>query len=92
MISTILWYIVAGAIIGALARLVIPGRNPIGIVLTILVGIVGAIIGGVIARSLGAGNLVALLFAVIVAALGVALVTAAYRSGRVGARTHRRMR
>jgi uncharacterized membrane protein YeaQ/YmgE (transglycosylase-associated protein family) len=92
MISTVLWYVVVGAIIGALARLVVPGRNPIGILLTILVGIVGAILGGVIARSLGAGGVVALLFAVIIAALGVAAVTAAYRGGHIGARTHRRMR
>ncbi|MCW2899896.1 MAG: transglycosylase-associated protein [Streptosporangiaceae bacterium] len=91
MLSTILWFIVVGAVVGALARLVVPGRNPIGILLTILVGIVGAILGGLIAHQLGAGRLIALLFAILIAAVGVALLTGAYRSGRAGWRTHRRM-
>jgi uncharacterized membrane protein YeaQ/YmgE (transglycosylase-associated protein family) len=94
MLTTILWFIVIGAVIGALARLIVPGRNPIGVLLTILVGIVGAIIGGVIANSIGFGRLVAFVFAVVIAALGVALITAAYRNGRTGWRgwrTHRRM-
>ncbi|MEV4006500.1 hypothetical protein, partial [Actinomadura sp. NPDC049753] len=60
MLTTILWFIVVGAVIGALARLVVPGRNPIGILLTVLVGIAGAILGGVVADALGAGMLVAL--------------------------------
>jgi len=94
MLTTILWFIVIGAVIGALARLVVPGRNPIGVLLTILVGIIGAIIGGVIANSIGLGRLVAFVFAVVIAALGVALITAVYRNGRAGWRgwrTHRRM-
>ncbi|HVL63722.1 MAG TPA: GlsB/YeaQ/YmgE family stress response membrane protein [Actinomycetota bacterium] len=44
----ILWFIVVGAIVGALARLLLPGRDPIGIIGTILLGIVGALIGGFI--------------------------------------------
>lgn len=76
---TVLWYILAGIIIGVLARLLVPGRNPIGILMTILVGIAGAILGGLIAGSLGAGSLVAFVFAVIIAALGVAGLTTMYR-------------
>jgi uncharacterized membrane protein YeaQ/YmgE (transglycosylase-associated protein family) len=91
---TVLWFIIIGAVIGALARLIVPGRNPIGILLTILVGIVGALLGGMIADSLGAGQFVALVFAIVIAALGVALLTAVYRGGgRSGWRgwtTHRR--
>ncbi|TDC78178.1 GlsB/YeaQ/YmgE family stress response membrane protein [Actinomadura sp. 7K507] len=75
MLTTILWFIVVGAVIGALARLLVPGRNPIGVLLTILVGIAGAIVGGVIADALGAGTLVAVVFAVVIAALGVAGLT-----------------
>ncbi|MFC6878448.1 MULTISPECIES: GlsB/YeaQ/YmgE family stress response membrane protein [Actinomadura] len=75
MLTTILWFIVVGAVIGALARLILPGRNPIGVLLTILVGIAGAILGGVVASALGAGSLVAFVFAVIIAALGVAALT-----------------
>ena len=40
---TILWTIIVGAVIGALARLAMPGRQPVGIIVTILLGIVGAI-------------------------------------------------
>lgn len=42
----ILAYIVIGLIVGVLARLLMPGRDPIGIVGTLVVGIVGAIVGG----------------------------------------------
>ncbi|RAY13288.1 hypothetical protein DPM19_19565 [Actinomadura craniellae] len=84
MLTTILWSILVGAVIGALARVIVPGRNPIGVVLTVLVGIAGSLLGGVIAEALGAGTMVALLFAVIIAALGVALLTAANRGGRWG--------
>jgi uncharacterized membrane protein YeaQ/YmgE (transglycosylase-associated protein family) len=45
--------IVIGAIIGALGRLVVPGRQPIPIWLTIVVGIVAAFIGTFLARALG---------------------------------------
>jgi uncharacterized membrane protein YeaQ/YmgE (transglycosylase-associated protein family) len=78
---TVLWYILIGAVIGALARLLVPGRNPIGILLTILVGVAGAIVGGVIAAALGAGDVIALVFAIIIAAIGVALLTGARGGG-----------
>jgi uncharacterized membrane protein YeaQ/YmgE (transglycosylase-associated protein family) len=93
MLTTILWFIVVGAVIGALARLVVPGRNPIGILLTVLVGIAGAILGGVVADALGAGMLVAFVFAVVIAALGVAALTTMNMRGRGrghGSRTRRR--
>ncbi|MBT2208522.1 MULTISPECIES: GlsB/YeaQ/YmgE family stress response membrane protein [Actinomadura] len=82
MLTTILWFIVVGAVIGALARLLVPGRNPIGILATVLVGVVGAILGGVIANALGAGTLIAIVFAVVIAALGVAALTST--NGRRG--------
>jgi uncharacterized membrane protein YeaQ/YmgE (transglycosylase-associated protein family) len=89
MAMTILWFILVGAVVGALARLLVPGRNPIGIVLTILVGVAGAILGGVIAHALGAGTVIAFIFAVIIAAIGVALLTGAQGGGW---RTRRRAR
>ncbi len=39
-------WIIVGLVVGALARLLMPGRDPIGILATILLGIVGAILGG----------------------------------------------
>ena len=56
MIGTILWAIIGGAIIGVLARLILPGRQNISVVLTVAVGIVAALIGGLIATWLGVGE------------------------------------
>lgn len=52
-LGNILWTIIGGAIIGILARFFIPGKVPMKLWLTILVGIVGMIVGDVIARALG---------------------------------------
>ena len=52
MVLLIIWIIVAGLVIGALGRLVIPGPNPMSIPMTILVGIGGSIVGGIIGRVL----------------------------------------
>lgn len=56
MIGTILWALIAGAVIGALGRLLLPGRQNISIWLTIGVGIAAALLGGVIATWLGIGE------------------------------------
>ncbi|GGV28709.1 MULTISPECIES: GlsB/YeaQ/YmgE family stress response membrane protein [Streptomycetaceae] len=48
-----LWAIIAGLIIGLLARLLLPGRQPIPIWLTILLGVVGAVAGNALASGLG---------------------------------------
>jgi uncharacterized membrane protein YeaQ/YmgE (transglycosylase-associated protein family) len=45
--------IIAGLIVGALAKLVMPGRDPGGFIITILLGIAGAILGTFVGRSLG---------------------------------------
>jgi uncharacterized membrane protein YeaQ/YmgE (transglycosylase-associated protein family) len=52
MISILGW-IVFGLVVGALAKLVMPGRDPGGIIVTMLLGIAGAVIGGFIGRALG---------------------------------------
>jgi uncharacterized membrane protein YeaQ/YmgE (transglycosylase-associated protein family) len=49
----ILSWIVAGLVIGALAKLVMPGDDPGGIIMTIVLGIVGAMVGGGVGRALG---------------------------------------
>mgnify|MGYP003578796157 CR=1 FL=1 len=49
----ILGWIVFGLIIGAVAKLIMPGKDPGGIVVTMLLGIVGAVVGGFIGRALG---------------------------------------
>lgn len=56
MIGTILWAIIGGAVIGLLARLFLPGRQNISVLVTVLVGIVAALLGGLIADWLGIGD------------------------------------
>ncbi len=46
----ILWSIIVGFLAGLIARAVYPGANPMGLVMTTLLGIVGSVIGGLIAR------------------------------------------
>jgi uncharacterized membrane protein YeaQ/YmgE (transglycosylase-associated protein family) len=83
-VTGIITAIVVGAIIGALGRLVVPGRQPIPIWLTIVVGIVAAFIGTFIARAIGIPTATSgidwleLLVQVIVAAVGVVLVSNLY--------------
>lgn len=78
MVSTILSAIVVGAIIGALGRLVVRGRQHISILATILIGIVAALIGTFIANALGVGNTsgidwIKLIIQVVLAAIGVSI-------------------
>jgi len=72
----ILGWIVFGLVVGAIAKLVMPGRDPGGVIVTILLGIVGAVLGGWIGRTMGmygpnepAGFIMALVGAVVVLAL-----------------------
>jgi uncharacterized membrane protein YeaQ/YmgE (transglycosylase-associated protein family) len=52
MIAILSW-IVFGLVVGALAKLLMPGDDPGGIIVTILLGIAGALVGGLIGRQLG---------------------------------------
>lgn len=52
MIGSIIGWIVFGLIAGAIARLVVPGRQPMGIVMTMVLGIIGSLVGGFIGWAL----------------------------------------
>src|SRR4051794_39095213 len=70
----LLWWLVIGLAVGALARLVLPGQQPIGLLRTALFGAAGALIGGVLAHVFGWGAILTLLLAVAIAALLVAVL------------------
>jgi uncharacterized membrane protein YeaQ/YmgE (transglycosylase-associated protein family) len=53
----ILGLILIGLVIGVLARLVLPGRQRIGIGLTLLLGVAGALVGGIVASAIGTGDI-----------------------------------
>ena len=48
-----LWALIIGLIVGALAKFIMPGRDPGGIIVTILIGIAGSFVGTLIGRTLG---------------------------------------
>jgi uncharacterized membrane protein YeaQ/YmgE (transglycosylase-associated protein family) len=69
---SLILFLVFGLIVGALARLIVPGREPGGWVISMLIGVVGSFVGGFLGRSLGlyrdgepAGFLMSLLGAVL---------------------------
>lgn len=73
--SVLVW-IVFGLVVGILAKLIMPGRDPGGIIVTLLLGIAGAVLGGFMGRGLGfyregeaAGFLMSLLGAIVLLAL-----------------------
>jgi len=47
-----IWMLIIGLIAGALARLIMPGRDPMGIVMTIILGIVGSVLGGLVSWAI----------------------------------------
>ncbi|GAB3256605.1 GlsB/YeaQ/YmgE family stress response membrane protein [Arthrobacter pigmenti] len=53
----IIGFIIAGLIIGALARLFKPGKQNLGLIATLLLGLAGSVIGGMIASLLGTGSI-----------------------------------
>ena len=52
----ILLWIVFGLVTGVLAKAIMPGRDPGGIIVTVLLGIVGAVVGGFLGTALGFGT------------------------------------
>ncbi|GIF26443.1 putative membrane protein YeaQ/YmgE (transglycosylase-associated protein family) [Actinoplanes tereljensis] len=78
-VTGIITALIVGLIIGALGRLVVPGKQNIPIWLTLVIGVVAALLGTVIARAIGVADTkgfdwTELLFQIVLAAVGVALV------------------
>ena len=56
----IIGFLIAGLIIGALARLIKPGKQNLSLVMTLVLGVVGSLIGGIVASALGTGDIMEL--------------------------------
>ena len=69
----LLWLVVTGLVIGALGRLVLPGRQDISLLATALIGIAASLLGGILANLFDVGWLIQFLVAVALAAIGVTL-------------------
>ena len=50
-------FIVFGLVVGALARLILPGRQSIGLLMTLVLGLAGSVIGGTVANAVGTGDI-----------------------------------
>lgn len=85
-------FIVFGLVVGTLARLLVPGRQHLSLLTTLLLGLIGSVIGGVVANALGTGevfelNIIGSIVAIVAA---VALIVVGERAGALQRRRHRR--
>jgi uncharacterized membrane protein YeaQ/YmgE (transglycosylase-associated protein family) len=78
-IGAIIGWIIIGLIAGALAKLIMPGDDPGGIIVTILIGIAGAVVGGFLAGLIGLGG-GGWIWTIIIATIGAIILLAIYRA------------
>jgi uncharacterized membrane protein YeaQ/YmgE (transglycosylase-associated protein family) len=84
----IISWILVGLLAGALGKLIMPGDDPGGIIVTTLIGMVGAIVGGLVVGLLGGSGATGFnIWSVLVATLGAVILLALYRL-IVGRRAH----
>jgi len=76
----LLWALVVGLIVGALAKLVMPGRDPGGIIVTMLLGVAGSFLALLLGRSLGMYDMRDDGPGIIASTLGAVLLLAGYRA------------
>jgi uncharacterized membrane protein YeaQ/YmgE (transglycosylase-associated protein family) len=81
----IISWIFLGLIAGALAKFLVPGKDPGGFIVTILIGVVGAILGGFLGSFIGLGRVESFdLGGIIIATLGAIILLVLYRLFRKG--------
>ena len=73
----LLGWIIAGLVIGALARLLVPGTSGMSWISTILYGVAGSLVGGIVANALDVGAILQFLIAIATAAILIALFAVA---------------
>jgi uncharacterized membrane protein YeaQ/YmgE (transglycosylase-associated protein family) len=83
-------FILAGLVIGALARLIRPGKQNLGLLMTLLLGLAGSVIGGLVANALGTGDIFELNFLGFVVAVIAAVVLIGIAEGAAGSRSRPR--
>ena len=83
----IISWIVVGLIAGVLGKLIMPGRDPGGFIITIVIGMVGALVGGFLVRLLGGVGVTGFnIWSILVATLGAIILLALYRAFAGGRR------
>jgi uncharacterized membrane protein YeaQ/YmgE (transglycosylase-associated protein family) len=76
----LLWALVIGLVVGALAKLVMPGRDPGGIIVTMLLGVAGSFLALLIGRAMGVYSMNDDGPGIIASVLGAVLLLAGYRA------------
>jgi uncharacterized membrane protein YeaQ/YmgE (transglycosylase-associated protein family) len=76
----IIWSLIIGLIVGAIAKLLMPGRDPGGLIITMLLGIAGSVIAGFLGRALGIYHAGDAGPGIIASVIGAVLVLAIYRA------------
>lgn len=79
---SLFWLVLTGLVVGALGRLVLPGRQDVSLLVTALVGIAASLVGGILADLFDAGWIIQFLVAVALAAIGITL----FKSSEYGRR------
>ncbi len=81
----ILGLILIGLVIGVIARLILPGRQHIGVLMTLVLGVGGALVGGIVASAIGEGDIFELNFiGTVVGVIAAILLIAAAEGMGVG--------
>ena len=82
-------FVVFGLVVGALARLLVPGRQHLSILMTLALGLVGSVVGGVVANALGTGDVLELNFlgSIVAIATSIVLIVVGERVGALSKRS-----
>ena len=82
-------FVVFGLVVGVLARLLVPGRQHLSIVTTLVLGLVGSVVGGVVANAIGTGDIfeLNLLGSIVAIATAVVLIVVGDRVGVLAKRS-----
>jgi uncharacterized membrane protein YeaQ/YmgE (transglycosylase-associated protein family) len=86
-VKAMIGFIVAGLVIGALARLIRPGEQNLGLLMTLLLGLAGSVIGGLVANALGTGDIFELNVLGFIVAVVAAVVLIGIAEGAAGSRS-----